>query len=490
MKKKKLLLFFISFFLFIPLASASDYKIEKYDVNINVNENHVLNVEENIDVKFNYSFKHGIIRNIPIKNTYYRIIDGKYISTNEKTKIKNIKVNNKYTKTIENGYVNLKIGDPNKTLDTETIYNYKITYDYDMGDDLIDEYDDLYFNIIGDKWDTSIKDVSFTIKMPKDFDQTKINFTTGKFGSTYNDNVIYDINNNVITGSLTKKYDDDISLYSYEGLTVRIELEEGYYKNERKNFDFTRELLYLLLVITCSLIILSLYLYIKYGYKEKDVIVVEYSPFKDLTPAEVGYIYKGRIDKKHIISLITYFANKGYLEIIDDKKSFKLKKIKDISASEPEYAAVTFRGLFSYADKEGIVKSSSLNEKFYTTLERALNKLKKSQKIYDQSHYVIKTLYIIIPFITLTLFGIFKMFYSYKVYLDYNSLYGLNKKIIIFSFIYYLILFIISKKRNKDNYEYYNKIKGFREFINTVEKEKLEEMVEQNHSLFYDILQY
>ena len=108
--------------------------------------------------------------------------------------------------------------------------------------------------------------------------------------------------------------------------------------------------------------------------------------------------------------------------------------------------------------KEGIVKSSSLNEKFYTTLERALNKLKKSQKIYDASHYVIKTLYIIIPFITLTLFGIFKMFYSYKVYLDYNSLYGLNKKIIIFSFIYYLILFIISKKRNKDNYEYYNDI--------------------------------
>ena len=91
--------------------------------------------------------------------------------------------------------MNLKIGDPNKTLDTETIYNYKITYDYDMGDDLIDEYDDLYFNIIGDKWDTSIKDVSFTIKMPKDFDQTKINFTTGKFGSTYNDNVIYEINN-------------------------------------------------------------------------------------------------------------------------------------------------------------------------------------------------------------------------------------------------------------------------------------------------------
>ena len=153
MKKNYVKLLFISFFLFLifPLsASASNgYTIENYEVDIKVNENNVLNVKEVIDADFIYE-KHGIIRNIPYKNTYYRT--GKMVET--KAKIRNLKVNAPYSETKENGELKIKIGSASETITGNK--QYVITYDYDVGDDNIEEYDDLYFNIIGTNWDTEI----------------------------------------------------------------------------------------------------------------------------------------------------------------------------------------------------------------------------------------------------------------------------------------------------------------------------------------------
>ena len=45
-------------------------------------------------------------------------------------------------------------------------------------------------------------------------------------------------------------------------------------------------------------------------------------------------------------------------------------------------------------------------------------------------------------------------------------------------------------KRTKYGEVVSSKVKGFREFLETVEKEKLESLVEQNPNYFYDILPY
>ena len=74
MKENKLFLLFISFFLFIiPLNVKADngYVIEKYKVDINVNENNVLNVKEVLDVNFTLE-SHGIFRSIPYVNNIKR----------------------------------------------------------------------------------------------------------------------------------------------------------------------------------------------------------------------------------------------------------------------------------------------------------------------------------------------------------------------------------------------------------------------------------
>ena len=286
MKKNKLILLFISFFIFLifPLnAHAYGYKIDKYKVDIIVNENNVLNVTETIDANFEVE-KHGIFRKIPTKNKIQR----NDFTTKNRAKIRNVSITgDQYTQSVENGVYTFKIGDPYRTLTGPK--QYVIKYDYDFGDDNIDEYDELYFNIIGTEWDCNMENVEFSIKMPKDFDQTKINFPMGYYGATYYEDVEYQINDNLITGTIKKDRVTGNALNQYEGLTVRIELPEGYFKGERKVIDPTYIIIMILSASSILFILISSILYVKYGKKDKFILVPEYTVPDDLTPAEIGY---------------------------------------------------------------------------------------------------------------------------------------------------------------------------------------------------------
>ena len=59
----------------------------------------------------------------------------------------------------------IKIGDANKTLTGR--HTYTIRYTYNIGKDPLKNADELYFNLIGEEWDTTIDNISFNIKMPK-----------------------------------------------------------------------------------------------------------------------------------------------------------------------------------------------------------------------------------------------------------------------------------------------------------------------------------
>ena len=109
--------------------SSDDYVIDKYDINIVVNENNTFDITETINAYFNVS-KHGIFRTIPLKNTITRL-DGT-TSTN-RTQVTNVNVNNEYTASRENGDYKLKIGSANRTLTGEQ--EYVIKYTYNLGKD-------------------------------------------------------------------------------------------------------------------------------------------------------------------------------------------------------------------------------------------------------------------------------------------------------------------------------------------------------------------
>ncbi len=354
-----------------------DYVIDDYKINMVVNEDNTFDITETITANFNVP-KHGIYRKIPLRNSITRL-DG--TKSNNRAKISDISVSDKFTTSNENGYKVIKIGDANTTLTGK--HTYTIKYKYNIGKDPVKNADELYFNLIGDEWDTTIDNVSFTITMPKSFDKSLLGFSSGFAGSTSSSNVSYNVNGNVITGNTI------YGLEEGQALTVRLTLPENYFIGASINID----LFCIFVIILCLVFVLIAdVLWTKYGKDEQVVETVEFYPPEGYNSAEVGFLYNGSADTKGVISLLIYLADKGFLKIeeIEEKalfstsKGFKITKLKDYDGSN-ESERLFFDGLFKTKNS---VTASDLYDKFYTTLDRIKKKINSKEnksKIFESS---------------------------------------------------------------------------------------------------------
>lgn len=98
-----------------------------------------------------------------------------------RTQIKNVSDQAENSTSKEEGNYQIKIGSASETLTGEK--EYIIKYTYNLGKDHVKDYDELYYNIIGNEWDTVIGNITFSITMPKSFDSSKLGFSAGRAGS-------------------------------------------------------------------------------------------------------------------------------------------------------------------------------------------------------------------------------------------------------------------------------------------------------------------
>lgn len=388
------------------ISSSGGYIIESYNIDMKVNEDNTFDITETILVNFVDHSKHGIYRKLPLKNTVKRV-DG--TKSSNRAKITNISVSDKYKTFNEDGYKVIKIGNASKTVSGKKTYTIK--YTYDIGKDPLKDADELYFNLIGTEWDTRIDNVNFTITMPKSFDKTKLGFSTGYSYSTNNAHVSYNVNGNTIRGSVTN------SLYSGQGLTVRLTLPEGYFVGASSNFNYTM-LLKIAISIICVIIAYSIWN--RHGRDEMVVDTVEFHLPDDLNSADVAFIYKGYAEQRDVISLLIYLANKGYLRIeeyqettlkVFKSKNFKIIKVKEYDGNNEDEREF-FYGLFKstklkdevdieklkqlsseaftnrlYESKEEVTKSDLYN-RFYNTLNKIkknINRKENKEKIFEKN---------------------------------------------------------------------------------------------------------
>lgn len=358
MKQKILsgiLIIIMCFILLIPNKSlgvipTSEYTIQSYNINMIVNEDNTFDITENITAYFNVS-KHGIYRKIPLQNSITRT-DG--TKSNNRAKITDINVSENYTTSNENGYKVIQIGNAHKTFKGK--HSYTIKYKYNIGKDPLKNADELYFNLIGDQWDTSISNVTFTITMPKSFDKSLLGFSSGNVGSTNSSNITYTVNGNIITGNTIN------TLNAGQALTVRLTLPEGYFVGASSNIDRFS----IFVIILCAIFVLIAdRLWTKYGKDEQVVETVEFYPPEGYNSAEIGFLYNGSADTKGIISLLIYLANQGYLKIEETEeqgmfsksKGFRITKIKEYDGNN-EYERLFFNGLFK--NRVNIVKAGEI----------------------------------------------------------------------------------------------------------------------------------
>lgn len=509
-----------------------DYEINSYSVNVIVNEDNSMDITEILGVNFNEP-KHGIYRKLPMKNQVERL-DGS--TSRNSARISDVIVDNEFTTSTEDGYYVIKIGSADTTV--TGFQEYTIQYHYDIGRDPSKNFDEFYYNLIGTEWDTIIEYVDFSIVMPKEFDEENLGFSVGRAGSTDSEDISFYVYDNTIEGC----YFDTLS--PGEGLTVRLELPEGYFISGTGTFDFKDILMF---VIPGVCLLISFVLWRIYGKDDKPVETVEFYPPEGFNSLEIGFLYKGKAEKEDVVSLLVYLANKGYLSIMETeekvmfsaKKGFQLTKLKEYDGDN-ECERIFFNELFTTPT----VTSSELNLKFYTTVDKILSKIndtKNRKKIsqrnilqralvvigillslvvtvsiptleYASVNAIAPTLFIILaysPFYLTVIFGkmnkfvrlfigIFVVVHSFVFFstlplidaMRYEPLYFVGVLFGVICLAGMVMFFRLMEKRTPYGTKILGQIQGFKNFLETAEKDRLEAMVMENSSYFYDILPY
>lgn len=458
--------------------SYTPYYFKNYDVSINVLENNTLEVTEKIDAHFNES-RHGIYRDIPLYNHIDRT-DGS--STVIRAKVKDINISEEYSVDWDSSYCSIRIGDENTVINGE--YSYTISYSYVLGEDKNKDFDELYYNIIGDQWDTYIQNVTFSITMPKEFDADKVGFSSGKYGTAGTNSIRYNVDGNVISGSFND------TLAPYNALTMRVELPDEY-------FYFNKTLYYvqisMLVIIPVIAFLIVLLLWIKYGRDKKIVDVVEFYPPDNMSSADVAYWHNGMIGNRDLVPLLIELANEGYIEIneIESKSRFKhsdfeIKKIKNIYDGHDKNKHIFFNGLFKCSGSDTVYEKD-LEEEFYKTLDKInarYNSAGNRTKVFNKKSLHFRILGWVVSVLSIVLTVLFSV----------SLLGGTEKTIcmiagVVIGIISFIFAFFI-RQRTDEGHRILQKIKGFKLFLETAEKERLETLVDENPKYFYDILPY
>ena len=211
-----------------------------------------------------------------------------------------------------------------------------------------------------------------------------------------------------------------------------------------------------------------------------------YAP-DDLDPAQIGYIYGENNIKKLTVSLIISLASKGYVSIekIDEKK-YKIINIgkngdnlKRLSITEQ----LVYQELFKNGDSNILSEDTSfikVFDKISVCLESVIEK-----KISNSSTKKIMNTISSLLVISIVLWMI-----SYLFIKDLDTRFEF---LYLISFVAIFVTAFVSIFMNqKTDYGQiiFAKVKGFRNYLITAEKNQLDLMVNDNPNYFYDILPY
>jgi len=348
-------------------SNPDDYITERFDVHVEATEKHVFHVREEIDVNFIQSH-HGIERYIPYSSKLYTI---KHIRVKGGKADKNIEWD------LEDGYsvgdVGIRIGDEDTYLTGP--HAYQISYDLVCNQDDDDTADYLSLDLLPVGWTTSIREADLTLQLPKPIEASELNVYTGQYG----DEMIAGSgdqsgsgDNAAVTDSPAWTLDSDgMGFHMHvtdspkgSGVTLQAELPEGYWKGAKNN----KAALYLLLISLIVCPALAVVLWFLFGRDPAVVQTVEFEPPGNLTPAELGFVIDGHVDKADMSSMLMYYASRGYLGIYEKKK--KEYELRELKKPEPEdekqFARTLFSGIFSGKKRKNVdgmeIRTANLNK--------------------------------------------------------------------------------------------------------------------------------
>lgn len=485
--KKIVALFFILSVLANTAAAQEYFTIKQYDVAVHVNKDASLDVEETIHVHFTEP-RHGIIRLIPFKYALESLPPGTEKASRQlesggytHTMIEDIKVDGwEYDLSTEGDYKSVKIGSADKTVDGDQ--QYVIRYRMLNAINFFEDHAELYFNIIGDKWETTIDSVNFTVSFYDALPGTPEYFVaTGKYGSQRNNTVTGWADSKTFAGHTTTV------LVYHEGLTVGIVLPK----------DFLTAQDYSLLGIVWMILPLGVFaamffIWRKWGKDETPTVQTEFYPPDNVSPSISGYIVDDTLNKRDLTALVPYWGAGGYLQIKETEKNalfglvknkeYNFIKLKALPPTAKDFEQTLFNGIFAAGDN---VTLSSLKNVLYKSMSKANSQVEaeiKRDAYYVKGSATTGCLFVALS-IAFIAFGVIVLLGIWQGYIWTGIAFILSGIII-------LLFGIFMRKRTKKGTELYQKLLGFKEFLKAVEKDRLKEFLKQDEHYFDKILPY
>ena len=504
-----------------------------FNVEIKVNKDYSYEVTETIDVLFNWG-KHGIVRYIPLTGNY---------------KIKDISAfGDEYKVSKEEGNLVIRIGNGNRYVSGEKVYKIKYTIQNYLQSKTENH---IYVDVVPTNWEMTIMSTNAVVKLPNDFNYTKMKSYVGHYGSTDNKGTwTYDEQKNQLNYSASM-------IPSKNGVTLLAYAPKAYWQGAlSKEWS---NLLNAIIIVICLISIVI----IKYkSKKSKDIIApITFNPPEGITPAELGYLVDEQVDREDVVSLYLYLASKGIIQIKEGegKKDTIICALKT-PVDEPAYVQKFYQALFKSTSEKSVGRELNLKdageqigESYKTITDQIESKFQGRKSIYSKKSettelyakiigcagFVI-TLILSLYRSNMYIYGIssklsFVAFFVFAASIWGTLLENLRKKIfyrksknrvkgtmgLILSSIAYVIysntliyfstkgdtpvyiyvltviyvlllpfLIIGIKLRSDYNRKIYGEILGFRNFIETAEIGRINELVDENPSYFYDVLPY
>ncbi|HKL58876.1 MAG TPA: DUF2207 domain-containing protein [Sphaerochaeta sp.] len=350
MHKKRVLILVLLWVTAFSVFSA-DYVFESYHMDLDVSASNVYTITENIVANFSTP-RHGIFREIPVRFGKTRI------------KLENLASSDPIIEdSVSKDYITFRLGSADSTVIGRKPYT--LSYTYDIGEDDYSDYDELYFNLVGPGWQSTIEAFTFTINFPKPVDESMIWLTGGVYGSTEQRGTF---TLSADRKTLTGKAED---LAPGEALTLRVQMEEGYFSGMTVHRDYTVPLSILAVLLGIGASIFATMLFRRYGREDLFVPVVRFDPPEGFSPLEVGYIADGRVDNKDLTSLLFYWADQGCLSIEEEsKKKITFTRIKDPS-TDKKHERDLFNAFFAAGDGTTVTLKDLEKQKFGQAMEKA-----------------------------------------------------------------------------------------------------------------------
>ncbi|HSI76825.1 MAG TPA: DUF2207 domain-containing protein [Lunatimonas sp.] len=236
----------------------------------------------------------------------------------------------------------IRIGNPNVILDKGN-YTYTIEYTTNRQIGYFEEYDELYWNVIGDSWAFPIRRATARIKLPPGAEIIQYAAYSGPSGSTGCDCEITEEGNETLVVTLKG------SLKPHEALTVAVAWPKGFVEQPSamdQRQQFFGDNLGVLIALLGLILVLGYYLFAwnKVGRDpKKGGIYPQFDTPKGLDAAATRYIYHMGFDQTAFTAAMIQLATRGIIKIVEEKKGryiLQLLKKDDESLDQVERSVI------------------------------------------------------------------------------------------------------------------------------------------------------